>query len=405
MLPFDSDSPQDERPAEPASPGEPQSHFEPSRASEPGPWAEPAGVEPVHAAASEVVMAAIVKPPPKSEPHLPQPNLGWSLLVVMGAMGVQVAVTVAAVFVFVFVVLATGGSMQDVNGMEAELTVALVPLATFATLVTAIGIAWVLMRGQMGRKLALRICTPWQWLLVLLLLVPQAVVASELANLVQEVIRWINSPLLDKLNDMSWVESFAQQPWPLVLLGACVFPALGEEILFRGVLSRGLVAWHGVVAGSIFASVLFGLMHLVPAQAVATIAIGLVLQLVFLFTRSLWAAILLHLVNNAMAFSAVRFGSVIPVPGFTVDADHIPPQLVLAALLVSVALLGLLYQTRTRWLLPDGSEWSPGFFATETPPAELDAQPVSAAPSLPLSAVALVLMATFAVAVYFSISP
>jgi membrane protease YdiL (CAAX protease family) len=261
-----------------------------------------------------------------------------------------------------------------------------------------------LMRRQLGRKLALRRFSPWQCLLVLLLLVPQAVVASELANLVHEVVRWIDSPFLDQLNDMSWVESFAKQPWPLILLGACVFPALGEELLFRGVLSRGLIAWHGVMAGSIFASVLFGLMHLVPAQAVATIVIGLVLQLVFLCTRSLWAPILLHLLNNAMAFSAVRFGSVIPLPGFTVDAEHIPPLVVLAALLASVALLGLLLQTRTRWQLPDGSEWSPGFFPTESPPVGLNAQPVSRAPSLLLSAVTVVLLATFVVAVRFSLS-
>jgi hypothetical protein len=353
---------------------------------------------------TDVDAGGFEQPKPTDIPR-PQPHLGWSLLLVFLAMAVQMFVGLFAAVLFVIVAAILGGNLQELDELGDELTSVLIPAATGTMLLTAVAIAWVMMRNQLGRKLALRGCTPWQWLLVLLLLVPQSVLANELANVVMDVVRAINHPLLDVWNDMSWVEGLAQQNWLLVLVGACVFPALGEEILFRGVLSRGLVAHHGVLAGSIFASVLFGLMHVAPAHALATIVIGMVLQLVFLTTRSLWAPIVLHFLNNAMAFTVVHFGEQIPIPGFTVDsANHIPPLVVVTALLATIALLGLLYQSRTRWLLPDGTEWSPGFFATEAPPAELEAQPICRAPTMAVAAAGLIAIFAFGAACYFSLS-
>jgi membrane protease YdiL (CAAX protease family) len=256
------------------------------------------------------------------------------------------------------------------------------------------------------RKLAVRSCSPLQWVLVLLLIVPQSVFASQLANAVNEVLRWVDNPFLNLFNDSSWVYGFAQLPWPLVFIGGCLFPALGEELFFRGVLSRGLVAWHGVAVGSIIASVLFGLIHLAPAQALATIVIGLVLQFVFLTTRSLLAPILVHLLNNSMAFLMVHHGMLFPVPGYTDERfHHVPLLVVLAALGLTAAILALLYQTRTRWQLPDGSQWQPGFFPTEAPPRELAARGVNRAPSVLLTIVAVLALAAFAAALYAFQSP
>lgn len=331
---------------------------------------------------------------------LPQPNLLWALVLVFILIVAQIAATVVAL---IAIFVAMGRAPNAAN--QEMLSIQLVPVATFATLATAVLISLVMFGRRFSRKLALRGCSPFQWFLVFLLLVPQSVIAGEIANAAMEIIRLIDSPFLNSFNDMGWVAAFSRQPWPLVFVGACMFPGAGEEIFFRGMLSRGLIGRYGVIAGALLASFFFGLIHMAPAQACATFVIGLVLQTVFLTTRSLWATIVLHTANNAMAFAMVNNGEMLPIPGYTVEmpgaVTHISPLLVAAALVLSAAVLALLYQTRTRWVTASGEFWSPGFFATETPPESLAARPVNATPNLLLLAGALLGAIAFAGAVAY----
>ena len=48
------------------------------------------------------------------------------------------------------------------------------------------------------------------------------------------------------------------------------------------------------------------------------------------------------------------------------------------SLIAVIALLVVLYQSRTRWQLPDGSFWSPGYVATDMPSREVGAVAVNA---------------------------
>jgi hypothetical protein len=102
---------------------------------------------------------------------------------------------------------------------------------------------------------------------------------------------------------------------------------------------------------------------------------------------------LLHVLNNSLAFLAMRHGDDLPIEGVTeapngVTVPHTAWPLVAAAVALTAAICWMLYVCRTRWILPKGEEWSPGYFATETPPAELAAKPVTAwsgvAPALAL---------------------
>ncbi|MBI2478765.1 MAG: hypothetical protein HYV60_09070, partial [Planctomycetia bacterium] len=89
-----------------------------------------------------------------------------------------------------------------------------------------------------------------------------------------------------------------------------------------------------------------------------------------------------------------------PLPGLSPLPDgsqvHTPPSVMIAAIAAAMALLGLLYQTRTRWLLtagdsPQGHEraWSPGYVTAEQPPREIDCRAVSARPRYWLVAIAV----------------
>src|SRR5439155_12488105 len=55
------------------------------------------------------------------------------------------------------------------------------------------------------------------------------------------------------------------------------------------------------------------------------------------------------------------------------DAPFLAPSLVLAAGAAVLLLFFHFFRTRTRWLLPGGEVWSPGYVTAEMPPAEVEA--------------------------------
>jgi hypothetical protein len=189
-----------------------------------------------------------------------------------------------------------------------------------------------------------------------------------------------------------------------------LLPALGEEIFFRGFLSRGLVGNHGVIWGSLIASIFFAVVHVAPVQVCGVFILGLGMQYVFLTTRSLLAPIVLHMLNNSIAFVLMRHGDDFRVEGITDDVvenalpevAHASWPLVCAAIAATAAICWVLYLSRTRWILPKGDEWSPGYFATESPPKELSARAVTAWPGILPVLVLVVAFGLFVAAFVFS---
>ena len=83
----------------------------------------------------------------------------------------------------------------------------------------------------------------------------------------------------------------------LLFVSTAIVPAFCEEFLFRGVICNSLRPYGKTVA-VIGSAVLFGLMHQNVGQLLYTTVAGLVLALIYVETRSIWAPILLHLFNN-----------------------------------------------------------------------------------------------------------
>jgi len=80
-----------------------------------------------------------------------------------------------------------------------------------------------------------------------------------------------------------------------------IAPALGEELLCRGWVQRGLQSRLGGVPALGIAALLFGLLHLDPIHAVFAIFLGLYLGTVALWAASTWPGIVCHGVNNTVA--------------------------------------------------------------------------------------------------------
>ncbi len=181
---------------------------------------------------------------------------------------------------------------------------ALMGPAILAAYAASILVTWGVIRLVVGpdwrRSLALRRPSASHVALVLLafpafLLLP---------NLLQEWSRRL-LPGWDTGDDFRTL--FAHWPWWLGILAIGVGPGVGEELWCRGFLGRGLVGRYGVVAGVLLTSLFFGALHMYPPPYVlVTACMGLWLHFVYLTTRSLWLPILVHTLNNSLAFALTR---------------------------------------------------------------------------------------------------
>jgi len=86
----------------------------------------------------------------------------------------------------------------------------------------------------------------------------------------------------------------------LNLLVIALIPALGEELLFRGLLQRLLGEWtRNIHAGVIITAFIFSALHLQFFGFLPRFVLGLMLGYLLEITQSLWVPIFAHFVNNA----------------------------------------------------------------------------------------------------------
>ncbi|MFW5780618.1 MAG: CPBP family intramembrane glutamic endopeptidase [Bacillota bacterium] len=107
-----------------------------------------------------------------------------------------------------------------------------------------------------------------------------------------------------------------------ILLGLviiCVLPALGEEMLFRGVLVSSFKEYGGVSV-ILMSALFFSLSHLNLAQTFYQFAIGVVVCYLYLKTGNLIIPIIIHFLNNAIALflpAAIPFFQNLKLDGMT----------------------------------------------------------------------------------------
>ena len=80
-----------------------------------------------------------------------------------------------------------------------------------------------------------------------------------------------------------------------------------EELIFRGIILDGLLRRYSPVKSIIISSVLFGIVHLNPWQFIAAFLIGVFSGWVYYKTRKLTLSIIIHAVNNLVAFVGMHF--------------------------------------------------------------------------------------------------
>jgi membrane protease YdiL (CAAX protease family) len=88
---------------------------------------------------------------------------------------------------------------------------------------------------------------------------------------------------------------------PFLLLTMALTPAICEELLFRGYLHRQVERRLGAAWAIGLVGVVFGLYHLQPTKALPLAVLGVWLGYVTWATGSLWPAVAVHFLNNALA--------------------------------------------------------------------------------------------------------
>lgn len=132
------------------------------------------------------------------------------------------------------------------------------------------------------------------------------------------------------------------QSWPEYLLAIMVmafFPALFEELFFRGALQNLLVRWWKLpLLAIIVTSVLFSLIHSSVYLFLSRVLLGFVLGLMYYKTRNLWVNVVAHFLNNFIALTQLFYMS---RSSQKIDVKEIDPAVPLwVALIAFMAIIG-----------------------------------------------------------------
>lgn len=92
----------------------------------------------------------------------------------------------------------------------------------------------------------------------------------------------------------------------------CVVAPVAEEFFFRGYVFGALRNWRGMWVGALLTGLLFGGIHYGSAPSALYLPIlalfGVILCLLYVRTGSLYPCIVLHAINNCIAFAGTRDG-------------------------------------------------------------------------------------------------
>lgn len=134
----------------------------------------------------------------------------------------------------------------------------------------------------------------------------------------------------------------------IALLVIAVLPALGEEMLFRGILQRKFIVWTGNVhVGIWLAAILFSAIHVQFFGFVPRVLLGALFGYLYVWSGNFWVPVLAHFVNNGFTVLMVYLHQHRLVSFDIENTDSVPVAGALVSLLVSVALLVYLRRSTT----------------------------------------------------------
>lgn len=89
------------------------------------------------------------------------------------------------------------------------------------------------------------------------------------------------------------------------IITSVLFVPIFEELFFRGLILESLLKRHRRLFSVIVSSVIFAIVHVNPAVMITAFVSGLVLGTIYLHTNSVFSTIILHSINNAIAYALI----------------------------------------------------------------------------------------------------
>lgn len=102
-------------------------------------------------------------------------------------------------------------------------------------------------------------------------------------------------------------DALLQQPFPLVVLVIAVMPAIGEELMFRGLIYGSMRSRFGAGRAILISSLIFGLFHMSLVKLIPTALLGACLAIVVEKGGSIFVSMLLHFINNLISVIAMCY--------------------------------------------------------------------------------------------------
>ena len=152
----------------------------------------------------------------------------------------------------------------------------------------------------------------YQVLIGFMIIFAANLMASPLAELSRYVVSFL--PSLDTLaqeletayNDQVMALSNLKS-WPEFIMAIAImafFPALFEEVFFRGTLQNLLVRWwKAPLAAILVTSLFFSIIHLSVYLFASRAILGFILGLLYHRTKNIWVNVIAHFLNNLIAVS------------------------------------------------------------------------------------------------------
>ena len=231
-----------------------------------------------------------------SSPEKPSayPSLGPALLLVLALLAAQLVLGVAT---------------EIIHGDDTFPWFGLL-VSTVISFGVAISIGLQVGRLSLNEVLAWRPVNDGVWIPLVVLLAGGTIILSEIDNALRSV--W---PM-----PQEFIDIFLQlsESWlAFAFLGVVIAP-ITEELLFRGLILRGLLRHYPANKAILVSALMFALVHLNPWQFTGAFVFGILSGFLYLWTGSLIPCLASHAIFNAYG---IVVGTLLPpIPGFNTGA-------------------------------------------------------------------------------------
>lgn len=214
--------------------------------------------------------------------------------------GFWLAVGLVAIVLLFQIILSTPLEVIDVvlrESKSAPLRLGRDPLVlgliNIVALGVAIGVGLLVNRVAPRRAFPFKPLTRTAWLALPIMALGTAVLLSEVDN----IFRWVLPPpkwLAEMMGDIF----LAKNRFGSLFFAMVIVAPLTEELLFRGVILRGLLGRFRPWVAVCLSAMLFSVMHFNPWQTIPPFFLGMIFGWFYLRTGSLWPCIAGHALNN-----------------------------------------------------------------------------------------------------------